>query len=74
MRKVIRAFQMALEIAKRSLATLDLVGIFGIRIGTGEASSSPRVIPNGLTRFGNHGERLVPTVISRRNANVLVCP
>jgi hypothetical protein len=121
-----RAFQMALEIARRSLAALDLVGIFGIRIGTGEASSSPDdyewqkgwlsrlverygqqaiadgvtlnsilfpandpcalldtlyrmrfdliVIPNGLTRFGNHGERLVPTVISRRNANVLVCP
>ena len=36
-----RAFQMALEFARRSFATLDLVGILGIRIGTGEASSSP---------------------------------
>jgi len=92
-----RAFQMALQFASRSFAALDLIGIFGIRIGTGEASSSPDdyewqkalraandpcavldtinrmrfdliVIPNDLTRFGNHGERLVATVISRRNA------
>jgi hypothetical protein len=121
-----RAVQMALQFASRSFARLDLIGIFGIRIGTSEASSSPDdyewqkgwlsslvqryaqqaiadgvsvnstlfaandpcavldtinrmrfdliVIPNRLTRFGNHGERLVPTVISRRNANVLVCP
>jgi|SRR5262245_1664369 len=121
-----RAFQTAFEFAKRSLATVDLVGIFGVRIGTSEASTAADdyewqkgwlsslaqrytqqaladgvsfnsvlfpandpctlldtlrrmrfdliVIPNGLTRFGNHGERLVPTVISRRNANVLICP
>jgi hypothetical protein len=121
-----RAFQIALEFARRSFGTLHLVGIFGIRIGTSEASSSPDdyewqkgwlirmverhvqqasaygvtmnsmlfpanepcalldtlyrmrfdliVIPNGLTRFGNHGERLVPSVINRRNANVWVCP
>src|SRR5262245_7715410 len=121
-----RAFQMALQFASRSLARLDLIGIFGIRLGTSEASASADdyewqkgwlsslaqryaqqaiadgvsmnsklfpaddpcalldtlnrmrfdliVVPNGLTRFGNHGERLVPTVISRRNANVLVCP
>jgi len=121
-----RAFQIALEFARRSLGTLHLVGIFGIRIGTSEASSSPDdyewqkgwlirmveryvqqasadgvsmnstlfpanepsalldtlyrmrfdliVIPNGLTRFGNHGERLVPTVINRRKANIWVCP
>jgi len=120
-----RAFQMAFEFSRRSFAALDLVGIFGVRIGTSEASSSPDddewqkgwlsrlveryaqqaitdgvsmnsmlfpandpcgvldtlyrmrfdliVIPNGLTRFGNHGERLVPTVINRRNANVWVC-
>src|SRR5262245_22633959 len=111
---------MALQFASRSFAALDLIGIFGIRIGTGEASSSPDdyewqkdwlstlaqryaqqaiadgvslnstlraandpcavldtinrmrfdliVIPNDLTRFGKHGERLVATVISRRNA------
>jgi hypothetical protein len=121
-----RAFQIALEFARRSFGTLHLVGIFGIRIGTSEASSSPDdyewqkgwlirmverhvqqasaygvtmnsmlfpanepcalldtlyrmrfdliVIPNGLTRFGNRGERLVPSVINRRNANVWVCP
>jgi hypothetical protein len=32
------------------------------------------VIPKGLTQFGVHGERLMPSIINRRNANVLVCP
>jgi hypothetical protein len=32
------------------------------------------VIPNGLSQFGIHGERLLPSIISRRNVNVLVCP
>lgn len=31
------------------------------------------VIPKSLTRFGVHGERLMPSIISRHNANVLVC-
>jgi hypothetical protein len=31
------------------------------------------VIPNGLTQFGLHGERLLSSIVSRRNANVLVC-
>jgi len=31
------------------------------------------VIPKTLTRFGVHGERLMPSIISRHNANVLVC-
>jgi hypothetical protein len=32
------------------------------------------VIPKSLTQFGIHGERLMPSIINRRNANVLVCP
>jgi hypothetical protein len=32
------------------------------------------VIPKSLTRFGNHGERLMPSIVSRINTNVLVCP
>jgi hypothetical protein len=32
------------------------------------------VIPKGLARFGNHGERLIPSMVSRLNTNVLVCP
>jgi hypothetical protein len=32
------------------------------------------VIPNRLTQFGIHGERLMPSIINRRNTNVLVCP
>jgi hypothetical protein len=32
------------------------------------------VMPKSLTQFGIHGERLLPSIISRRNANVLVCP
>jgi hypothetical protein len=31
------------------------------------------VIPKSLTRFGVHGERLMPSIISRHSANVLVC-
>ena len=121
-----RAFQAAIQCASRSLATLDLVGIFGVdtrgsetkpAINEGEwqkgwlirltemyseqATSSGvtfnsrflpaddpsllldllyrmdfdlLVIPKGLTQFGLHGERLMPTIVNRRNANVLVCP
>jgi hypothetical protein len=32
------------------------------------------VIPKRLTQFGIHGERLMPSIINRRNTNVLVCP
>src|SRR5262245_11809082 len=32
------------------------------------------VIPSGLSRFGIHGERLMPAIVDRRNSNVLVCP
>lgn len=32
------------------------------------------VIPRKLTQFGIHGERLTPSIINRRNANLLVCP
>jgi len=32
------------------------------------------VIPKRLSQFGIHGERLMPSIISRRNVNVLVCP
>jgi hypothetical protein len=32
------------------------------------------VIPKDLVRFGNHRERLMPSVVNRLNANVLVCP
>ena len=32
------------------------------------------VVPKGLTRFGTHGERLMSSILNRRNANVLVCP
>jgi hypothetical protein len=32
------------------------------------------VLPKSLTHFGIHGERLMPSIISRRNVNVLVCP
>ena len=32
------------------------------------------VIPKSLSQFGIHGERLMPSIISRRNVNVLVCP
>jgi hypothetical protein len=31
------------------------------------------VIPKGLTQFGIHGERLMPSIVSRHSANVLVC-
>jgi len=31
------------------------------------------VIPNMLTQFGLHGERLLPSVVSRCRTNVLVC-
>src|SRR5215471_3554287 len=32
------------------------------------------VIPKSLSQFGIHGERLMPSIISRKNVNVLVCP
>jgi hypothetical protein len=32
------------------------------------------VIPKGLTQLGIRGERLMTSIISRRNVNVLVCP
>jgi len=32
------------------------------------------VIPKRLSRFGVHGERLMPSIVERRNVNVLVCP
>jgi hypothetical protein len=32
------------------------------------------VLPKSLTQFGIHGERLMPSILSRRNVNVLVCP
>jgi hypothetical protein len=32
------------------------------------------VVPKSLTRFGIHGERLMSSILNRRNANVLVCP
>lgn len=32
------------------------------------------VIPKNLAQFGIHGERLMPSVVNRRNINVLVCP
>lgn len=32
------------------------------------------VLPKSLSQFGIHGERLLPSIISRRNVNVLVCP
>jgi hypothetical protein len=32
------------------------------------------VLPKSLAQFGMHGERLMPSIISRRNVNVLVCP
>jgi len=32
------------------------------------------VIPKNLTRFGNHGERLMPSIVSRLHSNVLICP
>jgi nucleotide-binding universal stress UspA family protein len=32
------------------------------------------VMPSSLTRFGIHGERLMPSVVNRRTSNVLVCP
>lgn len=32
------------------------------------------VIPKSLSQFGIHGERLMPSIINRRSANVLVCP
>jgi hypothetical protein len=31
------------------------------------------VLPKSLTQFGIHGERLMPSIISRRDVNVLVC-
>jgi hypothetical protein len=32
------------------------------------------VIPKRLSQFGIHGERLMPSIINRKNVNVLVCP
>src|SRR5262249_16432153 len=32
------------------------------------------VIPKRLSQFGIHGERLIPSIITRKNVNVLVCP
>lgn len=32
------------------------------------------VIPKNLTRFGNHGERLMQSIVSRLDTSVLVCP
>jgi len=32
------------------------------------------VMPRTLTQFGIHGERLMPSIVSRKNVNVLVCP
>lgn len=32
------------------------------------------VIPKSLTGFGIHGERLLTSVVTRRNTNVFVCP
>src|SRR5262245_49960343 len=32
------------------------------------------VIPKSLAQFGIHGERLVPSIISRKNVSLLVCP
>ena len=121
-----RAFEAALHLAGRSLASLALIGIFGISSATGEPSQSTDdyqwqkgwltslvdmyalqasgngvaftsrlfaasepgeildlmnhmdfdliVMPNSLTRFGIHGERLMPSVVNRRTSNVLVCP
>jgi hypothetical protein len=121
-----RAFQAAMFCARRSFATLDLIGIFGIRTsgrdieataGDSEwqkgwlgrladayseqaeasgvmlnsrflAADDPcvvldllyrmdfnlLVVPKSLTQFGIHGERLIPSIISRRDVNVLVCP
>jgi len=120
-----RAFEAALHLASRSLATLDFVGIFGISNVTGEPSvlredyewqkgwltqlvelckeqttatgisfnsrlfpaNDPCglfdklhtmdfdlvVMPRTLSRFGTHGERLMPSIVSR-SCNVLVCP
>lgn len=121
-----RAFQTALELARRPLASLDLIGVFGICGETGEASgdvddyewqkgwltrlvgvyseeaasagvslqsslfaaSDPCrlldtlrampldliVIPKRVVRFGIHGERLLSSMVSRPDLNVLVCP
>ena len=32
------------------------------------------VIPKSLVRFGNHGERLMPSLVNHVNANILICP
>ena len=121
-----RAFQTAIQCARRALGTLDLIGIVGIDTRSREPAASAGdsewqtgwlsrlteiyaeqarssgvtftsrllpatdpcllldtlygmefdliVIPKGLTQFGLHGERLVPSIIARRNVNVLVCP
>jgi len=121
-----RAFQAALQCARRSTGTLDLIGIVGIDTRKGEPAATVGdcewqkgwltrlaemyseqartsrvtfkarflhandpcvlldtlysmefdliVIPKALTQFGLHGERLMPSIVSRRNVNVLVCP
>jgi hypothetical protein len=121
-----RALQAAMQLATRTLSTLDFMGVFGIDSETGEPSASCEdyewqkgwltrlmemyaqeaatdgltfnarlfpatdpcglldalyktdsdliVIPKCLSRFGNHGERLMPSLVNRLNTNVLVCP
>jgi hypothetical protein len=121
-----RAFQAAMQCARRSTGTLNLIGIVGIDTRQDEPTATVGdcewqrgwlsrladmyseqactsgvtfnvrflhandpcvlldtlyrmdfdliVIPKALTQFGLHGERLMPSIVSRRNANVLVCP
>jgi hypothetical protein len=38
-----------------------------------QTNSDLIVIPRSLTRFGAHGERLMPSIVSRTDTNVLVC-
>jgi hypothetical protein len=38
-----------------------------------QAKADLVVLPKSLTRFGVHGERLMPSIVSRIDTNVLVC-